>query len=95
MSTEPENQISAAIDDAGPVRDPLDGLVDRATADPAAPFAIDSLQHLAALRAGDRAAFEVLRAKLRGAGVRVTALDEAIAEESGEGSDVARSKPIC
>ena len=39
---------------------------------------------LAALKKDDRAAFEGLRAQLKGAGCRMTALDEAIAEESGE-----------
>ena len=39
---------------------------------------------LAALKKDDRAAFEALRAQLKSAGCRVTALDEAIAEESGD-----------
>ena len=42
------------------------------------------LERLAALKRDDRAAFEALRAQLKKAGCRVTALDEAIAEESGE-----------
>jgi hypothetical protein len=55
-------------------------------ADPGAPFAVDTLQRLAALKTEDRAAFEALRAQLKRAGVRVTALDEAIAAESGDTS---------
>ena len=42
------------------------------------------LERLAALKKDDRAAFEALRAQLKKAGCRVTALDEAIAEESGD-----------
>jgi hypothetical protein len=86
MSTEPENQIAAAIDGAEPVRDPLEGLVDRAAANPGAVFAPDVLQALAALKADDRAAFEILRTQLKDAGARVTALDEAIPEQRSEGS---------
>ena len=36
------------------------------------------------MKKDDRAAFEALRAQLKSAGCRVTALDEAIAEESGD-----------
>jgi hypothetical protein len=68
------------------VTDPLDGLVARAQADAGAAFTSDVLQRLAALKTEDRAAFEVLRAELRGAGVRVGALDESIAEENEEDS---------
>jgi hypothetical protein len=42
------------------------------------------LEHLAALKKDNRAAFETLRAQLKKAGCRVTALDEAIAEENGD-----------
>src|SRR5262249_19008393 len=66
--------------------DPLDGLVERAQADAGAPFTGDVLQRLAALKTEDRAAFEALRAELKGAGVRVGALDESIADESEEDS---------
>ena len=50
------------------------------------------LERLAALKKEDRAAFEVLRAQLKKAGCRVTALDEAIAEESGEPAGAARRR---
>ncbi|MGH6821534.1 MAG: hypothetical protein ACREDU_11835, partial [Methylocella sp.] len=53
------------------------------TADPGAPFMPDALEALAAMKKDDRAAFEVLRSQLNTAGCRVTALDEAIAEENG------------
>jgi hypothetical protein len=76
--------ISAAIDAAEEVRDPLDDLVDRTTADPGAAFTPEVLERLAALRQDDRAAFEALRAQLKKAGCRVTALDETMAEQSGE-----------
>jgi hypothetical protein len=42
------------------------------------------LERLAATKKDDRAAFEALRAQLKSAGCRVTALDEAIAEGSGD-----------
>jgi hypothetical protein len=67
------------------IRDPLDGLAERAADDPGAPFAPAVLAALAALKKEDRAAFETLRTRLKGAGCRVTALDEAIAEEDGTG----------
>jgi hypothetical protein len=79
-----DDPICAAIDAAEEVRDPLEGLVERTGTDPGAAFAPDMLERLAALKRDDRAAFEALRAQLKKAGCRVTALDEAIAEESGE-----------
>ena len=83
-TNKPENLIAAAIDAAEDIRDPLEGLVERTATDPGAPFAPDTLVRLAALKKDDRAAFEGLRAQLKGAGCRMTALDEALAEESGE-----------
>jgi hypothetical protein len=79
-----DDPISAAIDAAEEVRDPLDGLVERAGVDPGAAFALDVLERLAVLKQDNRAAFEALRARLKKAGCRVTALDEAIAGESSE-----------
>jgi hypothetical protein len=81
---EPESLIAATIDAAEEIRDPLEGLVEKTANDPGAPFAPDTLAGLVALRQDDRAAFEALRAQLKGAGARVTTLDEAIAEESGD-----------
>jgi hypothetical protein len=83
-SIAPENLILAAIDEAEEIRDPLDGLVEKTGADPGAPFAPGAVESLAALKKEDRAAFESLRAQLKKAGCRVTALDEAIAEENGD-----------
>ena len=74
----------AAIDEAEDIVDPLDGLADRAAADPGAPFTPEVLERLSALKKDDRAAFEALRAQLKKAGARVTALDDAIAEENGD-----------
>jgi hypothetical protein len=82
-TSEPENLIAAVIDAAEEVRDPLEELVEKTATDPGAPFAADTLERLAALKKDERAAFEVLRAQLKAAGARVTALDEAIATESG------------
>lgn len=78
-----DNLIADAIDAAEDVRDPVDGLVEKTTTDPGAPFQPDVVERLAALKKDDRAAFEVLRAQLKKTGCRVTALDEAIAEENG------------
>jgi hypothetical protein len=83
-TNEPENLIIAAIDAAEDIRDPLEGLVERTATNPGAPFAPDTLVRLVALKKDDRAAFEALRAQLKGAGARVTALDEAINEENGD-----------
>jgi hypothetical protein len=79
-----DDPICASIDAAEEVRDPLDGLVERTGTDPGVAFAPDVLERLAALKQDDRAAFEALRAQLKKAGCRVMALDDAIAEESGE-----------
>jgi hypothetical protein len=79
------NPILDAIDAAEEVPDPLDGLVEKSSEDPGAAFTPEVLERLAALKAEDRASFEALRARLKKAGCRVTALDEAMAEESGDG----------
>ena len=81
---EPKNLIAAAIDAAEDIRDPLEELVERTATDPGAPFAPDAVERLATLKKDDRAAFEALRARLKSAGCRVTALDETIAAENGE-----------
>ena len=78
-----DDPIAEAIDAAEDVADPLEGLAEKTAADPGAPFTPDVLEALAALKADDRAAFEALRAKLKKAGCRVTALDEEIAKANG------------
>ncbi len=80
-----ENPVAAAIDEAEEITDPLDGLIDRVADDAGAPFVPEVLERLSAIKKEDRAAFEALRAKLKKAGCRVTALDEAIMEEDGDG----------
>jgi len=80
-----ENLIAEVIGAAEEVRNPLDGLVEKSASDPGAAFVPEVLERLAVLKQEDRAAFEVLRFQLKKkAGCRVTALDEAIAEESGD-----------
>jgi len=79
------NPIAEAIGAAEDIADPLDGLVEKCAADPGAAFTPEVLERLGALKKEYRAAFELLRSKLKTAGCRVTALDEAIAEESCEG----------
>jgi len=78
------NPIAEAIGAAEDIPDPLDGLVERTANDPGAAFAPEVLERLATLKKEDRAAFEVLRSRLKNAGSRVTALDKAIAEETGD-----------
>lgn len=80
---EPENLILDAIEAAEAISDPLAGLAEQTATDPGAPFKPQALEALAELRQNDRPAFEALRAQLKKAGCRVTALDEAIAEENG------------
>jgi hypothetical protein len=83
---DPEEAIVAAIDGAEEIRDPLEGLVERAATDPGAAFAPDTLERLAVLKKNDLAAFEMLRAQLKEAGCRVTALDQALSEQNGDAS---------
>ncbi|WP_202639175.1 hypothetical protein [Bradyrhizobium sp. CCBAU 051011] len=73
------NTIAAAEE----VHDALDGLVEQTAGDPGAPFNPEVIVALAALKNNDRSAFESLRAQLKSAGCRVTALDGAIAEQTG------------
>jgi hypothetical protein len=82
--TEANNPIAATIDASEVVRDPLEGLIEKTATDRGAAFRPAALQRLAALKEDDRAAFEVLRAELKDAGCRITALDEAIDEENGD-----------
>src|SRR5262249_23442710 len=79
-----DDAISAAIEAAEEIGDPLEGLVEKTAIDPGAAFTPEILERLMALKRDDRAAFEALRAQLKKAGCRVKALDDAIAEESGE-----------
>jgi hypothetical protein len=81
---EPENAIAAIIDAAEDAGDPLEGLVERTRTDPGAPFMIEALERLAALKKEDRPAFERLRKRLKEERCRVTVLDVAIAEKSGD-----------
>ncbi|UEM16570.1 hypothetical protein J4G43_021560 [Bradyrhizobium barranii subsp. barranii] len=82
-TVEPDQLIADAIGSAEEMPDPLAGLAEKTAADPGAPFMPEALEALAALRQNNRAAFEALRAQLKKAGCRVTALDDAIAEENG------------
>ncbi len=85
LPNEAENLIAEAIVAAEDIPDPLDDLVEKSAADPGAAFMPEVLERLAALKKNDRAAaFEKLRSQLKKSGCRVTALDEAIAEESGD-----------
>jgi hypothetical protein len=81
-----EETITESIDGAEEVRDPLEGLVEKTRIDPGTPFTPEVLERLAALKKDDRAAFEKLRTQLKDV-CRVTALDDALAEESGDVGD--------
>ena len=83
-SDDGKNPVADAIDAAEEIPDPLDGLIDRVADDPGAPFVPVVLERIALLKKADRAAFEAFRARLKKAGCRVTALDEAIMEENGD-----------
>jgi hypothetical protein len=78
---------SAATGDgliAAPMKaDDLEHLVGEVANNPGAPFTPEALASLAKLRKENRADFEVLRSQLKEAGCRVTALDDAIADETG------------
>ncbi len=78
------NRIADAISAAEEIADPLDGLVEKTTTDPGVAFAPEVVKRLATLKRDDRAAFELLRSRLKKGGCRVTALDGAIAEETGD-----------
>jgi hypothetical protein len=84
MTDDHESVIADAINAVEDIRDPLEGLAEKTAADPGAPFSPETLEGLAALKKEDRASFEALRAQLKKAGCRVTALDEAVAEENGD-----------
>src|SRR4051794_23792647 len=85
-----DDEVRAAFAAAEEIRDPLDGLVERTSVDPAAPFRPQELQRLAELRQEDRAAFEAVRVALKESGFkRLTALDDAIdgVDRTSEDSD--------
>ena len=84
MTNASENLIRVAIDSAEELHDPLEDLPARTKADPGAPFVMEVLEALVALRRADRAQFEGLRAQLKHVGCRVTALDEVLDEEAGD-----------
>lgn len=86
MWTDPD-AVEQLIASAEIFSDPLDGLADRVAADPGAPFTPEALERLDALRREDRPAFERLRAALKSAGCRVTALDNALRDMSPDGGE--------
>ena len=55
-----ENPVAVAIATAEEVRDPIDGLVERAADDPGAPFAPEVLQRLSAMQATGNPAWAAL-----------------------------------
>ena len=84
MTGESANPVAAAIDAAEELVDPLNGLVEKTATNPGAPFVPDALERLCELQREDRAAFELLRDRLKKAGCRVTALDDVMSAENGD-----------
>lgn len=84
------DDIIETVEGAEEVVGLLTGLVRRTAANPLAPFELGVLSELLALKNSDRGAFESLRAQLKAAGCRVTALDEALA---GLGGGRSSSRP--
>lgn len=66
-------------------------LIERTKVDPSAPLQADALEQVSLLKQHDPAAFEALRAQLKGAGCRVTALDKALTK-NGRGKSVGRGR---
>jgi hypothetical protein len=65
----------------------LASIVEKTLNDPGAAFTPESLEALAKLKKENRASFEALRSKLKDVGCRVSALDDAVAEEYGPPSE--------
>lgn len=87
---EAEGATESSADETGEapkLEPPLDTLFERAKTDASAPFDAETLIALSELRASDRRAYEWLRIRLRKAGVRITALEKAIAGEVGESGE--------
>jgi hypothetical protein len=84
MREDSDSEIVSIIDAAEELLDPLERIAERTEDDPGVPFQPNELAALVELRRADRPAFEALRAQLKKAGCRVTALDDAIAEEAGD-----------
>jgi hypothetical protein len=78
--------VDKAIDngDAEKLKEALADLVEKTKADRGAAFAAEVVEKLRNLKRLDRAAFEKLRAELKAAGCRVTALDKAISGDREE-----------
>ena len=82
--------IAEAIDGAEEVQDVLDGLAEEVSVDPGAPLKADVLRRLRELKREDPSAFEDLRAQLKQAGCRVTALDTAMKDGQKAGNQPQR-----
>ncbi len=85
MSARDERSLAeTAVQSADEVlRATADAIAKRCAEDPAAAFDSEAIETIAALRAADPSGFERLRARLKAVGVRVTALDRAVAAAGG------------
>ena len=80
MSNAEVCDFEEAIATAEELRDPLEGLIERCAVDPGEAFEEEVVEELIELRRAERAKFETLRARLKKAGVRITALEQVMAE---------------
>jgi hypothetical protein len=88
MNGNGKDSITNAIETGEEIPDPLDNLVERSKADPGAAFKPEVLKRLATLKKEDQAAFELKRAELKKARCRITALDQAIAEQEAAAEEM-------
>lgn len=92
MTTSNEQNIRNLVDNAKEFLDPLENLIERTKLDSSAPFESTVILALSTLKAHDTAGFESLRAKLKGAGCRVTALDDELKKLGGESSSTSEKQ---
>lgn len=82
-----EEQIINLLDDAIPVIDPLENLIERSSQDVGEAYKPEVLSALLSLKKEDLPSYMTLRGRLKKAGIGITMLDEALqshAHESGE-----------
>lgn len=81
------DDLNRFYNEATPITDPLENLIERSIQDPGEPFTPEVLSALHALKKEDRPAYERLRARLKKAGIGITSIEEEIekhADEAGE-----------
>lgn len=79
MTDDNQNPVAQAIADAEIVSDPIGDLIESVGTDPGAALLPEALQALEALKTSDPGEFENVRARLKKAGCRISAVDKALA----------------